>query len=379
MTIGGRAMSYDSSGLAPARVIFVQEQRRRQPGWLVGAAVVTLLSSGSTLALWRSSASFTGGQVVTGDLDLTPCNGDGTLKWYDISPDRLDAALDLADPNFGLQFDITQSKFLNPETPADENSLWAQAAEKSFYQYIEDVSAYPESYTNFVQTDEDSNLHFYAHEIEDIDTWAIVPGDTVLAVCDEVVMTLQGDNMVAELSFESDDDDLFDTAGDAVVAYPELFINDTVISRDQFYVGGHLDPNLPNSYSDNVLGYFGGPTAGQAFGTLPAELPDWFHLLETASGTQSTGQANVAALFIIHFVDDGIAEYAALEENDPENNADPFVSAKDITAQKQSRYLAQEALATLSGGRLILRQLREPGSVNFVDPRPTRLVVPGSG
>ncbi|MCL2468159.1 MAG: alternate-type signal peptide domain-containing protein [Micrococcales bacterium] len=119
-------------------VVVVAEERHRRRGLLLALVGAALLFGGSTFALWAANDSLTGGTVTAGDLDLVRLDD---TAFYDVSADRKDAGATL------------------PGTDGSQKG----------------------------------------HVIDDVADWRIVPGDKVAAVFSARV-TLEGDNMVAELS-----------------------------------------------------------------------------------------------------------------------------------------------------------------------------------
>ena len=380
--VKGIMMSYED----PTQVVVIEENRRRRGAlpWIAGGAVIALLASGGTFALWRASANFTGGQVIAGDLDLTGCTD---LKWYDISPDRADNiagvtgywtlnstpgtpipgvhgtvpasgtegtgpthytwhdtnGVDLVTQIRGINF--SSSVLLNaaPGKLAADGTIRALAAKASAYDGLTGASHtaadYPIRYTDYL-----NGGKLDAHEILNIATWRMVPGDTVLATCgDDTIVSLEGDNLVAKLT-------LVDEFGQPI-DFGNLETWDGVISGGETFVARE-----PIVVSGDSLGYFGAPgtaAAGQQNGVLhegvtelhaqsavistgPApftftlanddtttapvaatgKLLDLRKDLSTfnsgtgvftaATGRASLGQAYVYPMFVIHFIDDGI-------------------------------------------------------------------------
>jgi len=333
-------MSYED----PTQVVVIEDQRRRRMlPWVAGAAAIALLATGGTFALWRASAQFTGGQVTAGDLDLKGCANDD-ITWYDISPDRRDAE----DPLSFHGVDFSDSVLL---AASGEGSIHDLALAKSAYTTSEGfyppagyVNAQGEgSYTTYITEDGE----IMAHEIEDITTWRMVPGDTILAVCEDALVTLEGDNLVAAL-------ELVDEAGnpigivsgngvtgedvtewDMVVTGAEVYVNGEAVTSARFYTGygtesEALRTDVPASYTGGTLAYLGAPPDGQEDGITDESNP-WVAQLAALQADGETpateasnakdlrssaavasdhrmslGQGYVTAIFAVHFVDDGI-------------------------------------------------------------------------
>jgi len=392
-------MTFDNS---PAQVVVIEERKKRKGLALIaGGAVLALLASGGTFALWRASASFTGGQVTAGDLDLTGCEN---LKWYDISPDRIDPTVDLATMIPGLTnstlLAATGTGSINEKAANTEDTVWE--------------SNYPTQYTNYIRSGS-----VYGHEIVDIDTWRMVPGDTVLAFCDDALVTLEGDNLVAQLKLvnEGGDDAIDDQGWEGVVYGAEVIANGEVIDTTDL-------ADAPG-YTASTVGYFGAPNYGQLDGideeanyvleltgrsddgrdvTIPGDYASWGAWnTDTASDASSLGQDLISPIFVIHFIDDGIAGDAYVpgtgsgssapatctspdtgwdEEDDAtwieDNCLDGFVEGYtdhtgdgDTTDVENNRYLAQKLLADVAGGRLVLDQVRTDGLGQYGTPTAT--------
>ena len=122
----------------PTVVVVTEERKSRRGLFWIATAMATVLLGGSTFALWAANATFTGGTITAGDLNIAQKTN---TAFYDVSIDRTDTA---AIPG-----------------------------------------------TDGVQK---------GHTI-DPTTWLMVPGDKVAAVFTATV-TLTGDNMVAQLSLE---------------------------------------------------------------------------------------------------------------------------------------------------------------------------------
>lgn len=398
-------MTFDNT---PAQVVVIEDRKRKKGlAWLAGGAALALLLSGGTFALWRASASFTGGQVTAGDLDLTGCAND-EITWWDISPDRADATEDLSTTFSGIDF--TESVLL--DSTDDTDSINALALAKSEY------TTYPAALTSYLD-----GTSVMAHEIDDIETWKMVPGDTIIAVCQDAIVSLEGDNLVAALT-------LTDETG-AAISFDENsdpIWNGVVVGSEIFANGELADPG-----ENGELGYFGapGPNGGQeegvdeeengvtelvalqSDGTTAATADsnaDDLRTSTTDDGRMSLGQGYVSALFVVHFIDDGIDGHGAAEvvaaeatceitpeseetgwtdedHSTPDNCDGVYSPAVDGSAAvygyipdaggsgtgdasniANNRYLATQVLAKLANGRLVLKQVRDDGVGQFVTP-----------
>jgi len=122
----------------------MQTQRRKRKGIVAGVAAAAILLAGSTFALWSAQEQVAGGTITAGQLGLTA----DPASWYDVSPDR---------------------EFDSPVIVVDDD---------------------PDP--------------LYAGEAISIGDFLVSPGDQLAATFDTTV-TIQGDNLVAELSFEIPD------------------------------------------------------------------------------------------------------------------------------------------------------------------------------
>jgi predicted ribosomally synthesized peptide with SipW-like signal peptide len=352
---------------APAQVVVIEERKRRKGlAWLAGGAALAMLLSGGTFALWRASAAFTGGQVTAGDLDLTGCKGD-KLQWYDVSPDRHDSSI----------ADITVNGALFTGLGSKVNTA---AQPKSVYT----AGNYPTAYTNYAV---DGNK-IAGHPITAIDGsdphWRMVPGDTVIGVCEDALATLEGDNMVAALKLMKDDGEgefsafnfaALNAAHVGVVVVPQVFMAGVDVT--------------PSTVTDS-LGYFGAPHAGQQAGVDPegngvvrnlAATADDLRTATENDGRGSLGQERISIIFTVHFIDDGIDDYepgtgtsaatcgtpglgwtADAATHTASNCTSGFVAAHtgdgDASNPANNRYLAQQELADIASGKLMLEQVR---------------------
>jgi len=394
----------------PTQVVVIEEQRRRRGAlpWIAGGAVIALLASGGTFALWRASADFTGGQVIAGDLDVSGCSD---LVWYDISPDRTDKTVNLSTVLPGIDF--TKSALL---ATSGTGSIYAKALSAA-----PGYSAtYPSAYTTYLNAGT-----VWGHLIDNPATWRMVPGDTVIATCggsDPALITLEGDNLVAAL-------ELVDSTGVAVAI--DFQGHNGVVGGAETFIQKTMYP------TSGALGYYGAPNAGQLQGT-PVETGVALELkayqadgvtpaayttppasnakdLRSAAalasdGRMSLGQEKVYPMFVIHFIDDGIEGpvFACYDDDDDSVIsaytdsvaclADASTLAVGDTYWAQAtgytgvgtgdvgvangRYLATpegnagHVLASIASGNLVLRQVRSGAGAftGVATPVPTGIV-----
>ncbi|MGW8565723.1 SipW-dependent-type signal peptide-containing protein [Isoptericola sp. NPDC055881] len=143
-------------------------------GILAGVAGgALLLGAGGTLALWHDDAGVPGGVIRSGMLKV---NAEET-RWFDVSPDRPDAADLASQVGHGLQWDVTWL--------GQEQTVWNGVS------------------TEFRTLDPDDTGYgtgqVVGHTIDDLGTWQAVPGDFVLGKT-RVTAHTEGDNMQAQLS-----------------------------------------------------------------------------------------------------------------------------------------------------------------------------------
>lgn len=134
----------------------IQSHKRRN-GLIAAAAGFALLLGGGTYALWSASASISGGTITSGDIGLTVREG----KAYDVSVDRF-----------------------------DKNVQVIKAGGKSLV-----FGPHLEPGWGIIKVNEAKEM--MGHPVN-LDTWRIVPGDTV-AITKTFTVKLDGDNMVAHL------------------------------------------------------------------------------------------------------------------------------------------------------------------------------------
>ncbi|MDR2722721.1 MAG: hypothetical protein LBB54_03200 [Cellulomonadaceae bacterium] len=304
--------------IQPTTNVVVIEEKKRRKGllWVAGGAALALAIGGGTFALWSDAFDFSGGDVVAGDLQLDGCED---TNWYDISPDRSDTTDLLV-----TGFDLADSAALGGGINAAAAAMDASEA------------AYPAALTAYLG-EEDA---VKAHAISEIDTWRMVPGDTVAAICDNATIALEGDNMVASLFLVGPDG--------GFVALGDNVDNGVVVSAETFLNGTPVTPGV-----DGSLGYFGAPNNGQAAG-IAAEGSGVAELAPVSEDA-SRGEGTLSVLFLIHFIDDGLdaKDYEASGTDNPSDT-------------EQSRYLATETLAKVASGKLTLKQVRDNGVGQFV-------------
>ena len=115
-------------------------RRRRSLAW-VAAGAAALLAGGTTFALWSAQASFSGGTIAAGDLNLVLKQD---TEFYDVSNDRVDGEMVIG------------------ETDGSQPG----------------------------------------HSIDDLGTWRMAPGDKMGASF-ITTATLEGDNLVGELKVDN--------------------------------------------------------------------------------------------------------------------------------------------------------------------------------
>jgi alternate signal-mediated exported protein len=202
-----RTMNTDTPTVAPTVVVVTDDRRRRRGLLWVAGAVAALLLGGSTFALWSANVVFSGGTITAGDLNLTEVTD---TAFYDVSDDRTDA-------------DVT--------LPGTDGSR-------------------------------------QGHAIDSLETWRMVPGDTVAAVFSAEV-TLEGDNLVGRLSVSG-----MDTQSGAPAS---------TIWSTEVYRGGVLlyQSELP---ADGTVTYLSAPGTGQGAGAEDAK-PDNVQAMDQTTET----------------------------------------------------------------------------------------------
>lgn len=166
-----------TAGATPVVIVTQERTRRRGLLWLAGGATAVLLAGGSTFALWSANASFGGGTITAGDLNLELSSD---TAFYDVSDDRTDATATV--------------------TGTDGSTK--------------------------------------GHAITSISTWRMVPGDEVAASF-SAELTLSGDNLVGRLSVEGLDD-LVSTNTSLTYTYEIYQAGATVVSRSALPADGTL-------------------------------------------------------------------------------------------------------------------------------------------
>ena len=127
---------------------------KRRNAVIAAVAGAALLLGGSTYALWSATANMDGGTIQSGNLAITA----GKSNAWDVSQDR-----------------------------TDQDSAWVQTVGTA------DV---PSQFIDFMSKT--------AHAIDSLQDWTMVPGDTV-ALAFPYKITLDGDNLVAQLGFSVGD------------------------------------------------------------------------------------------------------------------------------------------------------------------------------
>ena len=160
-----------------------QASAKRRNALLAGAAGVALLIGGSTYALWSQQASLNGGTITAGNLALTAA----ALGNYDVSADRV---------THGTSPD---QEVVGPIQDANNQDLTFGAGQVAAYNgdtTTPGLDGDPGTYGINAVSDV-----LQGHSIANLDTWLIVPGDTV-ALAQTLNVTLTGDNLVATLDVD---------------------------------------------------------------------------------------------------------------------------------------------------------------------------------
>ncbi len=221
------------SNLNTTPVIVVTEEKKRRRGliWVAaGAAAAVVAAGGGTFALWSDSASFSGGTITAGDLDLTLVKD---TAFYDISPDRQDIA------------------------PIEASGV-----------VLLDTSKHDENIPDGV--DWMQNEELMGHAITKIADWRMVPGDTVAAVA-ETEVTLVGDNLVAELSVDPGSFTRSAVTDSPAFADDSLTYTYTLFDSAGKIIEGYDHQPMPSTDFAGHLAYFSAPQDGQAAGETDAE------------------------------------------------------------------------------------------------------------
>ena len=262
------------------QVIVVTEQNRRRKGFMwVAAGTAALLIGGSTFALWSASDTFSGGDITAGDLNLVQS---ADTSFWDVSNDRKDAT----DPVTGT--DGTQQP---------------------------------------------------GHEITDVATWRIAPGDK-LAASFSATATLDGDNLVARVGIDGLDKLQENVSG----------IN---YSYEVYYDGKLLvtETALPKT-ADAPLLYLSAPATGQDAGAEDATNG----ILGAA--TAVGGAAAQSAVFGMPTTSEDLTVviYASFYED---QNGDFRYQATDVTVEDRIDVTAVDTLGELT---VSLNQVRDTGA-----------------
>jgi len=139
-----------------------KKSTKRRNAVIAGVAAAALFMGGSTYALWSSEVTITGGQIRSGNLRIEGA----PLSAWDVSGDRTD------------QTDLIKTLALLDD---DNKTVIAPVT----------LAA--------TEGDEETGTTMpYGHPIQSLETWRMVPGDTV-AIAFPYKITLVGDNLVARL------------------------------------------------------------------------------------------------------------------------------------------------------------------------------------
>jgi alternate signal-mediated exported protein len=135
-----RKTDMDAMTTNPTVMVVTERKRRRGLMWIAGAIVAALMLGGSTFAYWSAKATFDGGTIIAGDLDL---RYPAPTSFWDVSLGRWDQ---------------------NTSVPGTGYAVWGHQV------FLDDY--YP--------------------------SWRMVPGDKLAAAFGTYVV-LEGDNLVASL------------------------------------------------------------------------------------------------------------------------------------------------------------------------------------
>jgi len=212
---------------------------QRRKAIIAGVAAAALFMGGSTYALWSSNATVKGGQIISGNLDIKGA----PLSAWDVSGDRTD-----------------QKEFIKtlPLIDDDENVVIAPVTLAG--------AAYDGTGAPVPVTVPKGHL------IKTLDTWRMVPGDTV-AIAFPFKITLVGDNLVAGLRLWFEEQS---GPGAKPTTFCEMFTNRELKPTVDFQVFG-TDGQAMGSVSSlcsgddfNVradVGFFQARNEGQESGT----------------------------------------------------------------------------------------------------------------
>jgi len=219
---------------------------RRRNAVIAAVAGVALLTGGwGTYALWQQEAKLNGGTITAGQLDITA----GTPNQWDVSADRNDSTIDDVTTEISAGFDA-------------------------------------------ITLNADGKGPLQGHPIQKLETWRIVPGDTV-ALTFPYKITLKGDNLVAALTLEGMDKlvtgNTFE-AGDITIEF-QVFGED----------GASLGTRTPVTFTDEaaMIGLFEAPHGADESDGEAAVADAWapgvvvvvLYVSFDASGTDSMGKS----------------------------------------------------------------------------------------
>ena len=257
------------------------------------AAVVATLALGATFAAWQTTQLLSSPAITTGDLDITADSS--TIVWYDISPDRQDIGPLVLDGQ-PLIIDGQQ---------------------------------------------------IFGHPITNIDEWAMVPGDTVLAVS-VAQITLHGDNLVACLSAQSSDHDA--VGSEAVVSHAASIKDDVSVV---LAIGSqHVEPHQRPAAGESLV------LMGTA--TYPQDSFEPMAVLEAPRLGQDQGKS--VSTRTTDSMGNGVLTLYQ-EEGSPASTPIYMMVAATLSDQTMDRDLTNETITVISDYMLKLRQVRTADGV----------------
>lgn len=262
------------------RIIVVTEQKKRRRGLMwVAAGAAALLAGGTTFALWSASDTFSGGNITAGDLNIVQLED---TSFWDVSNDRKDATATVG---------------------ATDGSQ-------------------------------------PGHEITDVNTWRIAPGDK-LAASFETTATLDGDNLVARVGIDGLQN--YDEAITGISYSYEVYYGDELLVTETA---------LPKT-ADSPLLYLSAPGAGQAAG-----LEDATNGILGSTATAVDGVTAQTAVFGMPAtsVDLNVVIYASFYED---TNGDFRYQDTDVTVTDRTDVTLVDALSELT---VSLSQVRDTGA-----------------
>lgn len=262
------------------QIIVISEPKKRRRGLLwVGAGAAVLLAGGSTFALWAANDTFSGGTITAGDLNLEQL---ADTSFWDVSNDRADA-IDTVGASDGSQL---------------------------------------------------------GHEITDVNTWRIAPGDK-LAASFEATATLEGDNLVARVGIDGLDQ--LDTAITGVNYSYEVYYGDTLLVSETA---------LPTAADASLL-YLSAPATGQDSGEEDAT-----NGILGSTATAVTGAAAQTAVFGMPATtaDLNVVIYASFYED---QDGDFRYQSTDVTVADRTDVQLADTLGDLT---VSLSQVRDAGA-----------------